>query len=560
MRMKRLYHYILPLCRAVLLLLAAVPTGCIDDRLPADDCTDTPQGRPVTAVLNVSVSISNSAQAGTRTTRRDGDYNLNGTEAENRINSLTLFLVDLNEDGAEDASTVRHQTRYLPAVLSDDNETCQFTMDTSTGKKHVYVGANLSERQIAAFEGSKAANGTLNNVYAAQEHSVSGDQYDELMAEFAKPNNFTMFGSATDQEGTSKEIEITGGDDGVVDEPIRLKVGLQRLVAKVLIVANSDERSDGESGKEYVRMIDKDGNTDAPCWARLEDVRFMLNVVNRKIYLNQVMTEGGVVTDPNHKFEDLIEPEFGVFKFKEEKVRDFLNWVPQVWDYTGGWGTKAEKYDKTKLDKNNVSNHYTAGRYCLENTIEGTFPSEWNQSAADPAATLMVTTYALVAVKMTPKVIYTGDAQPYNATSEDGAKSKLPAVDAESYPAGTFYMHDGKVYSYDGMIAAIGSEANQALPDDDLNKLFRESFVTYPGGWGYYYTYIDGKNEGGKLTFSEDSSVLRNYYYILHVEKFSFPPESGSGSVTTMQVNTQKYEWEDNNGSGETTLYPEFKQ
>ena len=567
---------------AVLLSL----TGCAKEELVRGKEDPATGGKSVKVMLNLSVDIAGSS--GTRTRAAGDEIITPGTDKESAVKSLTVFIVDVNSNGNE-AKTAKHATFDFDWDGSGQISSDPVQIQTTTGRKHIYIGANLTGRQIVAFAGG-GGNG-INSAYTVR----TGLDYvhpDLMMAEFIKDGGgFTMFGMA--KHGQSEEIEIP-------DIPITkldLSVELSRVVAKVLVVVDTEQREPdygGVLGVEYAKVSSRDGQNDgldAKSWIRLNDIQFTLNISNRKLFLNQQKNDDNQVIDPNYKFEDLIEYVDGVFRFNSDiHSRNFVRWMPQVWNTADPWGMQALKYEQDKMPtwegNPNGSGVYTQGLYCLENMV-GPIPDEWatvpELKDNEEALTFLATTYVLIAAKMTPRwiirnstedpaIITNGEAgKPYRAQSEEDALRQLPASRDEqhgAHPEGTFYSPDREhFYSYDGMMARIKhdeelSDTDPNDPDHQHEKLTRENFLCYPGGWGYYFTYVDGlKNydppyNGNTLRFdSERSSVLRNYYYILHVKELGLPPFPGEGIVNSMEVEVRRYGWTDA-GEGNLTLKP----
>ena len=75
--------------------------------------------------------------------------------------------------------------------------------------------------------------------------------------------------------------------------------------------------------------------------------------------------------------------------------------------------------------------------------------------------------------------------------------------------------------------------------------LSRKNFACYPGGYGYYYSYIHGGTDSttGQVTFSgEDSGVFRNHYHILNCRLMKVPAVPGSYNQL-MMVNSTVIDW-----------------
>lgn len=84
----------------------------------------------------------------------------------------------------------------------------------------------------------------------------------------------------TGKAGTS--VTVSAGTDVNVDLTAS-PITLERVVAKVLLVCDTYT----DDGGAYVRMSGNAARPSAdPGWIRLSDVRYALNTVNRKVYLN----------------------------------------------------------------------------------------------------------------------------------------------------------------------------------------------------------------------------------------------------------------------------------
>lgn len=284
----------------LLLALAGGMVSCIDDAF--DPC----QTDEVNAVGNVDLQLSltvlqpdasastraalNAAQANAaRNTRADNtntraddsdDHTTNdgytetfqhvGTADENRMYSLTVFLVPLKDDGSENLTTgqVQHTTVYVTdltdgiyqdGALQGYRLTVNF--QTNFGKKHIYVGANLQDDQIAAF-----CNGNSSVIYSQSE----APDLKTIMNHFMQVSDerFTYTGSrismfAQALNGTSPDFNITpaanpatspyAGDALTADLAIGT-ITLERTVAKVLMACKRSD--DTNLQNEYIDIRD----------------------------------------------------------------------------------------------------------------------------------------------------------------------------------------------------------------------------------------------------------------------------------------------------------------
>ena len=159
-----------------------------------------------------------------------------------------------------------------------------------------------------------------------------------------------------------------------------------------------------------------------------------------------------------------------------------------------------------------------------------------------------VTTHVMVGAKYTPKKIWVvneeGTLEQKTAESEDKALEFLnkDLTDTEYLP-GTFWQgNDKKYYSLSGMRKKLQDE-----PDTEFNR--------YDGGWGYYYTYIDGKaNNEGTIDYANETrwGIKRNHYYILKVNQFVAPGSAFPGNEV-MRIHSELIDWKDK-GSSEVEI------
>ena len=252
-------------------------------------------------------------------------------------------------------------------------------------------------------------------------------------------------------------------------------------------------------------------------------MRYALNTVNRKVYLN-APPDG---KDPNHEVDPYVVKDDGGNYVSAPDVAEqqfVYHTLGSVW----AEGIAPEAYEEVKFNATKAtppeSGAYTGGLYCPENTtatstssLAGGLDLTGTLNSTQAEIPRLVTTHLLVAAKFVPKQIIIGAGTTQTLTSLADAATCLPAtttpVDAEAHAAGTYFTNGSDYYSYAGMKAAIGA-----------GTLKRTDFTAYEGGIGYYYTYIDGTSAtDGTIAFSADSGILRNRYYLLRITRFSLP-------------------------------------
>ena len=490
----------------------------------------------------------------------NGEYELGFTQAECQIHTLTLIMMGVynGEELFETWQTIE------PSEPTNGIYDVQFTLSGITGTKHFYILANAEQKHINAFwakdrifdagEGQSGHNivGNLMEI----NHNKNGD---------GEGSNILMAGIVTSNNGDRDIVIPTGDGNEDTDEKITIdtSANLVRTVAKVLLTCvPSPENND------YVAVIDSKDNdnntTDNTGWIKFADVNYMLNVLNRKTYIDYR-------TDTDD-YAYLKDPNYGMSEWLEEKVsgdettygikdldayqKEFLYYDTQAMvemlnksipTYQGGepcMVRTATLYDKNRIGKEYATSrdHYTEGLYCTENTVHNdmTFANE----ADFQSAIRYVTTRVMVGAKYTPKVIWGGGEEPItNETEEEAQQILKEETDVENplepvtYPAGTFWRDSqGNYYSLAGMKKKL-----KESPETDFSR--------YDGGWGYYYTYIDENAQNGAISKDQTRwGIKRNHYYILKVDKIVAPGSPFPGNET-MRIHSELVDWVDKGGS-----------
>lgn len=540
----------------VLIGAMAILCSCRDELRP--DLSPAQEGK-TNIIVNLTVERSGSKSPASRSPLDpNGDeYTLGFTDAENQINSLTLIMMRIDASGNE----VFEASKTIQSPKDTDNDgdyDVEFQLETNDrGVKHFYLGANLSEKHLASFR-------TQDKVFDAGEeksgHNIVGAlmkvkhlQGDELDGNIGEGSNIVM--TAPILVGDKQNITIPSGS---TEETIRIdnSVKLTRVVAKVLLTCECKS----ENGIDYVNVEDQHSKMNGNGWIRLADVNYMLNVLNRKTYLNYRIKDDNLI-DPNYAMSGLVSQReegggYGITNL-DEYQREFLYYDTQAMVEMLNKDVQAReektpeactsriaiKYDENKIGKENATSpdHYTEGLYCTENTVHNdmTFDNE----ADFQSAIRYVTTRVMVGAKYTPKVIWDGEEPITNETEEDAQKILQEVRDdgnplePVTYLAGTFWRDSkGNYYSLDGM-------------KKKLEKAPETEFSRYDGGWGYYYTYIDENAQNGAIKQDQTRwGIKRNHYYILRVEKIVAPGSPFPGNET-MRIHSELVDWVDKGGS-----------
>lgn len=497
----------------------------------------------------------------------NGEYELGFTQAECQINTLTLIMMGVynGEELFETWQTIE------PSEPTNGIYDVQFTLSGITGTKHFYILANAEQEHINAFWAK-------DRIFDAGEglsgHNIVGSLMDVDHEDDGKGSNIVMAGIVTSNNGDRNIVIPTGdGNEETVEKiTIDTPINLVRTVAKILLTCVP--KSDAET--DYVKVIDRkdaktnpEGDGENTGWIKLADVNYMLNVLNRKTYLDyrEDTKDDGYLIDPNYEMSNWIEKRtndnettYGI-KDLDAYQKEFLFYDTQdmvemlntsIPTYKGGepcMVRTATLYDKNRIGKENATrHHYTEGLYCTENTVyndDMTFANE----ADFQSAIRYVTTRVMVGAKYTPKVIWNGGDKPKTAQTEEEAQEILKEVidvdnplEPVTYPAGTFWRDsEGNYYSLAGM-------------KEKLKESSETKFSRYDGGWGYYYTYIDENAQNGAISKDTQTrwGIKRNHYYILKVDKIIAPGSPFPGNET-MRIHSELVDWVDK-GSSEVEI------
>lgn len=490
----------------------------------------------------------------------DTGYELGFTEAECQIHTLTLIMMGVynGEELFETWQTIELDT---PVIGSYD---VTFTLSGITGTKHFYILANAEQKHINAFwakdrifdagEGQSGHNivGKLMEI----NHNENGE---------GEGSNILMAGIVKSNSGDRDIVIPTGdGNEETVEKiTIDTPINLVRTVAKVLLTCMPSKESNNHVAVIDAKDKDNDNNTtDNTGWIQLADVNYMLNVLNRKTYIDYRTDtdDDAYLKDPNYGMSEWLEEKvsgdettYGI-KDLDAYQKEFLYYDTQAMvemlntsipTYKGGepcMVRTATLYNKNRIGKENAtSDHYTEGLYCTENTVYNDMT--FDKDADFQSAIRYVTTRVMVGAKYTPKVIWDGGDKPKTAQTEEEAQEILKEVtdyenplEPVTYPAGTFWRDsDGNYYSLAGMIKKL-----QDPPETEFSR--------YDGGWGYYYTYIDENAQNGAIKDQTCWGIKRNHYYILKVDKIIAPGSPFPGNET-MRIHSELVDWVDKGGS-----------
>lgn len=551
---------------SVLLIGAIVMLCSCRDELYSIPSSET-EGTRRNLVISLTVQQPG-LQSPTSRAPFDTGYELGFTEKECQIHTLTLIMMGVynGEELFETWQTIKLDT---PVFGSYD---VTFTLSGITGTKHFYILANAEQKHINAFWAK-------DRIFDAGEglsgHNIVGSLMDVDHEDDGKGSNIVMAGIVTSNNGDRNIVIPTGDGNEDTDEKITIDtpINLVCTVAKVLLTCMPSKESNNHVAVIDAKDKDNDNNTtDNTGWIQLADVNYMLNVLNRKTYLDyrEDTKDDDYLIDPNYEMSEIIslrkEGGYGITNL-DEYQRNYLFYDTQdmvemlntsVPTYKGGERCivrSATQYDADKMKVNETTNmgnenHYTEGLYCTENTVYNDIT--FGDDADFQSAIRYVTTRVMVGAKYTPKVIWDGDDEPITTQTEEKAQEILAEntdyenpLEPVTYPAGTFWRDsEGNYYSLAGMKKKL-----QEAPETDFSR--------YDGGWGYYYTYIDENAQNGAISKDQTRwGIKRNHYYILKVDKIIAPGSPFPGNET-MRIHSELVDWIDKGGSEEEIKVPQ---
>lgn len=476
----------------------------------------------------------------------DGGTN-NGID-ENAITRLAIWLVPA-EGGTEDWSEAI--MTYVPQVILDPgNEYVSSVRTKLNVPMNVYVGANISTDIASAF-----LQGGPDAVYKAATAAYP-DDYKSLVEEFASADRGVAMFCVKKASLTFKPDNANELTPAIIDEDSNgtpESVDLVRMLAKVhLLFQCYDSPNDG-----FVKITEPGSLTPAAFgafgWSKLEDISYIVNTVNKSTKIIQPEYGGAYASymDMNHSMTNLLQKGLE-WEYKSGAGDHFLGFAEDLsGDHDAAWAkwsAKPEKYDGNKAPFR-PGDPYVKGLYCLENTTDDSALSSMTDDEKKYVP-FMVATHIIVKARFVPRYIISGTdiggapvTESFDASAcSDAFEFLAEEIDAEDengnsidYPKGTFFTRDMKeFYSYDGMMAVI---ASKGYP--------RKSFAAYPGGYGFYYSYIHGGEDSDthQVTFKgAESGVFRNHYHILSCSLMKVPATPGSFNQL-MMVNSKVVDW-----------------
>ena len=425
-----------------------------------------------------------------------------------------------------------------------------------TASTELYAAANISTAQETAFM-QQVDNEKSYYDLPGNDFRLVEDLAPYSTSETARRNTIAMCCTGAAQAKAA---------EGEEDDHFSVEFTLKRLVAKVLVTC--EEASNVQGGDDNVKYAPVKENLG---WIRLDSLRYALNGLNRKTYILQqieqdVTDTDANVTDPNQKLTD--------FPTEESTIDDFYSFP------LGRTGKEGE-YEKVLPFKSQKD--YYEGIYCPENTF---YPEETFEEGQ-----WMMITHVVISAVFTPKVLqveYGLFDYIAESTGVSDEQKKIVAALKESVNEATevvevtcqteetaqlllteslrrasrllgegeyadaerffkeasyfYYKTEKEFYTYGATMSALKIGEGNGLELDDLEE-FR-NYVPYNGGQGYYYTYINNRQEkDGEFLFYKHGQVERNRYYILTINSFSNPGASFT-NPDYIEVHTRTLNWE----------------
>lgn len=578
-----------------LLVLAFTACGCVHDE-PEDAPEHAVSGPEYTDIV-VRLNVANPA-AGTPDTRSgqgtastkagsildpdEDEYTLGFTKEEHRIHSLTLIMTNVRPDGSE--SFDFSQTVMTDAAQENAGTiSAIFNLSGKKGRKRFYVGANMSQKHIGAF----TVDGQVIDLSDDSEgHNIVG-QLMEIDHTTGAGSRILMTGRVIGNNGQTDfdlteldgQFETSREDDAItisVKEPVRLT----KAVSKVLMTCQTYS---GSGEDKLVQILDakdqEEGTATYTGWLHLENVRYILNVLNRKTYaVYREALDGSTpyLADPNLDMSVMVEKRTstadGSETYGPRDLEDYLdNFVYYDTQHMVEMLTSdtppddgdcrrsvAAEYDKSRLGADAV-NHYTDGLYCPENMVHKDITFGPDENDEFTAANRLVSTHIVIGGKYVPRTVWILEnegqddeklVQHTSSTEEVSAgllESDLNEDLGVTYEDGTFWyeINDHEYYTYRAM-------EYKTLNDPEA------VFTRHDGGWGYWFSMIEGQNENGVISNwnQEYWGLKRNHYYIVNVTRIITPGSSSPGNEA-MMVHSELLDWIDQGGENVEVTVPQ---
>lgn len=374
---------------------------------------------PISGELCFSLKFSlNGNGSINRATTDGGDILRLGVNEENAIHSICLFFEDLNSNGTPVGKNPKIWFRVpYPGATPDGQINLKIPQggdapQLTTGLKQVYIGVNLSDEQAGCFaEGNKE--------YALSENYVTSYAYG--LSEAYAPGRGIGLVETPGSDYTRKDMAMFCVEDK--DQQLLLTEDndhymcpktfiLKRNVAKILVtckVAAPQYVSQGAVDVDYCELA---GGLERRGWIRQQDVRFLVNGLNRKSYIMQRATWNADkqlydYEDPNTDLTDNFT--IGTNGIPVPDVSgDFYYSAVQTLNRQSRYYVQTLPYEANRIpDGSNEAGCYYEGLYCPENTFDMSLPSEEDKVImANYNYPWPMITHVSVTAKFTPRDLF----------------------------------------------------------------------------------------------------------------------------------------------------------
>lgn len=575
---------------SALLPLVLLFIACSEKDLITDDNNGN-QGQEAVVTqtdiyFNITIAVPSALNSDTRIENSTLSDLRGNPVNETALNNVTLFVVDYDPaTNIDDWTDCAYSTLpvYDSSINHDEDSgestvDLQFDLTVSRGSKHVYAAANLSDELIEQC----AATGVFH-----APATVSSDDYYSVVSRFIDSSNgaVAMFGTdvttiLVNDNAESRIDNVMGSRENPYTGTYRLECMLSKVLLACDMVDGDDSHVAVQANVPAVYKENYNG------WMRLSSVRFKLGTTNRTTYFfKHLSDDGSQVVDPNYCVADQLAVKSGGgwtyadgydndFTYSETLGSDFL---PKYSD-TQQNATKlsincmnAVKYDPSLMPGSSSDTHYTAGLYCLENTLDNNWSAlpdydgllstrlNWFVGPRLIATTLNIESQYIPAVIVGEGCIERnssyksststsiaqrlaemfefnpycfGDAslplhrQPdgYAGDAEDAARSYIIAESADPEAAiPTYYaLQIGDAYyffTYRGACELIKLAQSVGLGDYFGSNM--SPFITYKDGLAYYYTYLNRITD--QNPDQAISGIERNRYYVVRCTYLTVP-------------------------------------
>ena len=550
-------------------------TACKKEPIKQDDL----YAEQVSVKFQLALSLNGESESQTKTETLPGK-----DPEENRITSLTMFIVDLDASSELIWETAKYVVFPIsPNIDFNDpqNNPWEANIKTTLGRKHIYVGANMTPAQRTGFCANKGI------------YTSSGTTYKEVIGDFVSNSGIVMFGQLMGKSspGVYTEPVLDISDPSSEDNPIVTGLNLNRVVSKVALTYTP---YDDPAKAGFVKLSDGING-----FIRAENVHFMLNNTSKSIdFIGGLNNED--YSNANHYYKMTTYLEYNdpdnntsnplMYAYKTDPVENFTIYMseeilpglsnigyltpkirfPFYYGSPDNTNNEPDVYCNNILEeyKDKTNNgkhwHYNSSLYCLESTVSTTefAPSGYIRQMRDG-----INTRVVVAAKYTPGKIRhcslesSADEEiilDANAGIAEGQMNDMTAGGMgdewknDPFGPGTFYAVvkevtisgiATKMYTY-YTFAAKNYRKN--LNTNHQDYISENEFVLYQQGYGYYATLISQPTTN--VEDDENYNLYRNHYYILNTQFFT-PPGAVYPQDVYILVNSETTIWK----SGKST-------